>query len=76
MVRPSEDLMTVAAAKEKLRRTISMPQPSPQVLTLYHAARRRPAMMLLGCLAFGIAMGSSRRAREVFFRLLERVIES
>ena len=69
-------MMSVAAAKEKLRRTITMPQPSPPVLNLYNAARRRPAMMLLGCLAFGIAMGSSRRARDVFFRMLERMIES
>ncbi|GAB1400312.1 hypothetical protein MASR2M79_11520 [Aminivibrio sp.] len=76
MVRPPEDMLTVAEAKEKLRRTIAMPQPSPPVLKFYNAARRRPAMILLGCLAFGIAMGSSRRARDLFFRMLERAIES
>ncbi len=76
MVRPSQDMLTVAEAKEKLRRSIALPQLSPPMLRFYGAARQKPGSMLLACLAIGIAAGASRRVRSMILRIMERAIES
>lgn len=76
MVRPSEDMLTVAAAKENLRRSIALPQLPPPMLHFKRAFSQKPGTMLLACLALGVAAGASKRVRNVLLRVLERAIES
>ncbi len=76
MVRPSEDMLTVEAAKERLRRSTAFPQLPPPMLHCRRILRQKPVAVLLGCLAMGVAAGAaSKRAQNLFFKLLERMIE-
>ena len=69
-------MLTVAEAKERLRRSIALPQLPPPVLHFKRALRQKPATVLLACLALGVAAGASRRVRTMILRMLERAIES